>query len=77
MNEPKWRDIHGSAWVLGNDRPGSLGAVILRRSEGTYRIVVGYNMREFRSGADCIADATFETLDEAQNFGMLVFKQYI
>ena len=77
MNEPKWRNIHGSAWVLGNEGPRAPGAVILRRPEGSYRVVVGYNLRQFRTDADRAADAVFDTLEEAQNFGMLVFKQYI
>jgi hypothetical protein len=77
MSEHKWRPLPGTAWALGNDRPGSVGAVILRRPDRTYRVVVGYNMSAFRADADRIADAVFDTLEEAQNFGMLVFKQYI
>ena len=66
----EWHGSRDGSYSLGSY---AFGALIEPRG-GQYLVTVGRNLG-WGQERDCLAQATFDTLDEAANFGMLIYIQ--
>lgn len=65
-----WRGSRDGSYALGSY---AFGALIEPRG-GQYLVTVGRNLG-WGQERDTVAQATFDTLEEAANFGMLIYTQ--
>ena len=78
MSEPKWGAAGDPKFLLAmGDR--QLGALIAQRinaksGASLFRVYVGRRVSWMQSD-DILAQADFETLEDAMNFGTMIFKQ--
>lgn len=66
-----WHPLLDGEYLFGTS---AFGALIAPRKAG-FRVWVGRNLW-WRQPDDIIADATFDTLEEAKNFGVLIYTQH-
>jgi len=65
-----WRGSMDGTYSLGTARFGAL----IEPRDGKYRVAIGRNLG-WGQERDTVAQATFDTLEEAANFGMLIYTQ--
>ena len=78
MNEPKWGAAGDPKFLLAMGGRG-LGALIAQRINAksgspVFRVYVGRRVSWMQSD-DILAQADFETLEDAMNFGTMIYKQ--
>ena len=66
----EWRGSMDGGYSLGTYAFGAL----IEPVRGKYRVTVGRNLG-WGQARDAIARAVFDTLEEAKNFGMLIYTQ--
>jgi hypothetical protein len=78
MNEPKWGAAGDPKFLLalGDSHLGALIAQRITAATGSpvFKVYVGRRVSWMQSD-DILAQADFETLEDAMNFGTMIFKQ--